>query len=1182
MLLFGCAAEVPPADTLFVLRSPRATGLEFINAIQEDDSSFNLVDYYYVYNGAGVAVGDVNGDSLPDVYFTGNMVSSRLYLNRGSLHFEDVTDEAAVATQGWSTGATFADVDGDGDLDLYVSRAGPHPAAGRTNLLFINEGADNATDAPRFSERAASFGLADTSHSTQAAFFDYDKDGDLDVFLLNHSNEPTPNRIRPLLTDGSAPDTDRLYRNDGDAGFTNVSTAAGIRYPGLSLGLTVSDLDGDGWEDVYVANDFMASDYVYLNNRDGTFSERGAELFKHYSYAAMGADIADINNDGWVDVAVVDMRPPDNEQQKRMAYPMNYDFFQWSLSEGYHPQYWRNTLQVSNGLNAAGRLTFSDVGQFAGVDATDWSWSPLFADFDNDGLLDLWITNGYRRAVIDMDFIGSFAKLQFRDGLEGSSQATREMARQMYDLARTDQVFRNKTPAGAAQAVSFDHVSDEWGITEAGFSNGAAYADFDRDGDLDMIVSRIDDAPAFFENRSVGTRSLIIYLRGAGLNTFGLGADVRIFCGGRMQHRHQSVTRGYQSSMDYAMHFGLGSCTSVDSLRVDWPDGSTQRLASIATNQALTLDQADAAPAQRMPRTPPTGLLAEAGASMGLSHRHREEAYDDFDRQRLLPHQHSRSGPGVAVGDVNGDGREDMYVGGAFRQPGRLFIQQHDGAFAGTAIVSEGKHFEEDTGALFFDADGDGDLDLYVASGSNEFQNRSPYLQDRLYLNDGRANFSLAADALPDLRTSTSCVRSADYDADGDLDLFVCGRLRPLAYPMPGRSYLLRNDGGTFADVTDEIAPQLREAGMVTDALWTDFDDDGRFDLMVVGEFMPIRFFRSGNNGFTDASTDTGLGPSVGWWNSIAAGDFDRDGDTDYVVGNLGLNSRFTASVDEPISVYARSFDFNGDIDPILTQFLQGEEVPVVSYDDFMGQLPGMKLAYPTYEMYATATIRQIFEPRQLEQALTYRATRFENSYIENLGSGLFRMDALPAAAQLSPLHGLVVDDVDGDGSLDLLAVGNFYGPEVITGRHDALVGLYLRGDGRGGFDAIPHAESGFFVDGDARGLAILRGKDGDPLYVATQNNDLLRTFVPARSASARGASQQVVSPRPLDVAADITYEDGATQRLELYYGSGYLSQSSRRFLVPGDAAKVTLYGSDGSMREIPAGAPTNLASAKP
>ncbi len=1188
VILGACATE-PSSDSLFRKHSPSETGLSFENTITEDTSTFNLVDYYYIYNGAGVAVGDVNGDQLPDLYFTGNQVSGELYLNRGDFQFERASDEAGIDHKGWATGATFADVNGDGHLDLYICRAGPHPPGKRANLLYINNGPESG-QAPTFTERAADYGIADTSASSQAAFFDYDKDGDLDLFLANHANDiSNPNRIRTRVTDGTGAGNDRLYENTGSGSsagtgsgsststagtFKDVTVEAGIVNDGMSLGLGVSDVNGDGWDDIYVANDFIAHDYLYVNNQDGTFTERGTDVLKHHSYAAMGTDLSDVNHDGRVDIMTVDMRPPDHEGQKRMSFPLEEASFQKALRTGYHPQYWRNTLQLNNGLNAQGKRTFSDIGHYAGVEATGWSWAPLLADFDQDGRRDLWITNGYRRAMIDLDFIDEYVNLQRQHGVKGAEGKVKQKANQMYPLDRTDRVYRNTGD------LQFDDVSEEWGITEPTFSNGAAYSDLDNDGDLDMVVSRIDQPAGLYENTVTDSTFLKIRLSSTSKNTRALGAELRLWCDGRLWHRHHSVTRGYQSSVGYPVHFGLGDCAVADSLRVTWPDGATQLRTEIPAGQTLHFRQEEATTGSVEAPSPPTDLLLQqVSAANGLDHRHREQNFNDFKRQRLLPHKHSRSGPGVAVGDVNDDGLEDVFIGGAYRDSGHLFLQQADGSFEERPIGNE-PHYPEDTAPLFFDADGDGDLDLYVAAGSSEFPSGSEHLQDRLYRNDGAGNFTLAPEALPDLTESTGSVTAADYDADGDLDLFVGGRLTPGRYPQPPRSYLLRNDTGSgsgtgtgsgsstgsvsFADVTQSRAPALERVGMVTSSLWTDFNTDGDIDLIVVGEFMPIRFFENTDDGFREVTDQTGLSHTTGWWNSITGGDFDRDGDTDYVVDNLGLNTRYEASPEQPVSLYAGDFDRNRSIDPILTHYVQGTEVPVHRRDALLTQMPQLRQQFSSYENYANASISDLLTKQQRQRATVRRATRFASSYLENQGDGQFEIRPLPTQAQLGPLYGLLSTDVTGDGHLDVLAVGNSYAPDVITGRHDALVGVLLRGDGTGHFEAISHRESGFFVDGDAKGLARLHGPNGTPTYVATQNDDSTEVF-----RRARGEAPRTITPKATEAYAEIVFPDSSVQRRELYYGAGYLSHSSRRLAVPKNASRVILHSYDGASRTV-------------
>ncbi|MFH5883372.1 VCBS repeat-containing protein [Halalkalibaculum sp. DA3122] len=1158
LLLIGCQKS-DTSTQLFQRLSPEQTGIHFSNDIEEN-SSLNMFELFYLYNGGGVAIGDINNDSLPDIFFSGNMVSNRLYLNKGDFKFEEITESAGLLDEGWSTGVNFVDINHDGYLDLYVCRSGKAPPEQRKNRLYINNG--DLT----FTERAEEFGIADTGYSTQSAFFDYDKDGDLDLYLLNHSNEELqPNRIKELVTDGSGTGNDRLYQNNGDGTFRDVTSEVGIVYPGMGLGLGISDLDNDGWEDIYVANDFLANDYLYINNKDGTFREVGSDALKHHSLSSMGSDLSDLNNDGWIDILVVDMLSPGYEKRRRMSDPMSYAYFERSLEAGYHPQYLRNMLQLNNGTTHEGTLSFSEIGQYAGVQATGWSWAPLAADFDNDGYRDLWITNGYLRGVVDEDLIRQRINLERRYGRERAREEISKALQNIYDYKRTDALYRNNGD------LTFEEKSGTWKSGNPTYSNGAAYADLNNDGTLDMVVNHINEKAGIYRNNGEGNNYLSVKLEGPDKNRYGLGTEIKLYCGDAVQTVKHNVSRGYQSSVEYPIHFGLGNCESVDSLRVIWPDGHSERLEKIVVNQQIAVDYNDAksGPVPSEKSTPP--LLTDVTEALNLDYKHNEMFYNDFVRQPLLPHKHSQMGPGLATADLNGDGLDDFYVTGSYDQSGSVFIQKADGSFSRKLISDdEASSTSEEMAPLFFDADGDGDRDLYVTSGSNEFFKGSKYYQDRLYLNDGQGNFTLARDALPEIRTSGSTVTAADYDRDGDLDLFVGGRLQPLGktqptgYPLPPRSHILRNDGGHFTDVTGKVARALEGLGMVTSALWTDFDNDGWRDLVLVGEFMEITFLKNREGKFEDVTDQTGLEHTSGWWNSIAGGDFDRDGDIDYVAGNLGLNTRLDASVSQPVTVYAKDFDRNRRLDPIITYYLNGTEYPIYKRDQLLEQIPSLRSRFPTYKEYAQTPFKEFFPDEGLEGAFVRKATRFESSYIENLGNGKFDIKPLPAKVQWAPLFGLEVRDMNGDQFLDVLAIGNSYAPEVITGRLDASVGTLLAGDGNGDFKPISHRKSGFFVDGDGKGLITLQSENGQLIYIASQNSDSLKVF-----EAVNPTPGTVLKPPASASHLMITYQDGSTEKRELYYGSGYMSQSTRKINLPENVKSVTLYNYEGEQQTL-------------
>ncbi|MCJ8164044.1 VCBS repeat-containing protein [Pontibacter sp. E15-1] len=1146
-LLSGCKQD--KGDHLFQLLPPEETGVTFSNTLPENDT-LNAIEYDYLYNGAGVAIGDVNNDGLQDIFFGGNMVSSRLYLNKGNMKFEDITEKAGVSTDRWVTGVAMADVNSDGYTDIYVCVAGPNKSADKPNMLFVNNGDGS------FTESASAYGVADVGYSTQAAFLDYDRDGDLDMYLLTNALENFPrNNSRMKKVNGQSLSTDRLYRNNGDNTFTNVSKEAGILIEGYGLGVGIADINNDGWPDIYAANDFITNDILYISNGDGTFTDRSRQYLKHQSWNAMGTDIADFNNDGLVDIVTVDMMPPDNQREKTMIAAGNYDRFRHNLTLGYQPQYIRNTLQLNNGNG-----TFSEVGQLAGIHRTDWSWAPLFADFDNDGNRDLLITNGYRKDVTNLDFIiYKRQEAQFGD----KAHQSKTMASLIKDLAGVkvhNYIYQN------TGNLSFTDKSVEWGLDAPSYTNGTAFADLDNDGDLDLVMNNIDEAAFIYRNTASALPDrhyLRVKLEGEAKNKAGLGTKLTLTSGGRQLYHDHSVYRGYKSTVENVVHFGLGKSTQADALEIVWPDGRRQTIRNIKADQVLTVRHADATtPAPEPAPAAPTALFqGQDSAATGISYRHQENDFVDFKLQPLLMQKYSQGGPGIAVGDVNGDGLEDFYVGGSSDTPGKLYLQQAAGTFKGVALPDGVTHGDE-MGVLLFDADSDGDLDLYVVSGGSEFKEGDPAYQDRLYSNNGKGNFILNPAALPDTRSSGSCVVAADYDQDGDLDLFVGGRVVPQRYPLPAKSYILQNNGGKFTDVTEKLCPALQQLGLVTAALWTDADQDGHTDLLLAGEWMPLTLFRNQGGKFVNATADTGLQEAVGWWNSLAAGDFDNDGDTDYIAGNFGLNSDYKASPTEPVTITAKDFDNNGSIDPVLGHYLLGQNYPAHPRDAMTDQMVSMRRKFTSFAAYAHIGYGELFTDDELAGAMVMQSTQLQSSYIENLGKGKFRIVPLPVQAQLAPVFGIAVNDYNHDGNLDLLLTGNNYGTEIQTGWYDASIGLYLQGDGKGHFAPVPVTKSGFFVDTDAKGIAELALPGGKRMVLSAANQGPLKTF--------RYMQEQAGIPlAPTDAWAAVTLRDGRKVRQEFYHGSGYLSQSSRTLFIPAGAQTVMLYDFTGKGRKL-------------
>ncbi|MBS0000060.1 MAG: VCBS repeat-containing protein [Cyclobacteriaceae bacterium] len=1079
LIFISCCKQ---KDELFTLISNERTGIKFRNVIEETEN-FNHLHYSYLYNGAGVSIGDINNDGLSDIYFTGNLAASRLYLNKGNFKFEDITAKAGVsARETWNNGANMADINGDGFLDIYVCSSTDGRPEYRKNLLFINNG--DLT----FSEKAGEYGIDDAAYSTHSAFFDYDKDGDLDLFTLNHSVDSYAmfnERSAGYKHEPSARYGHKLFRNDG-AFFTEVTREAGIisNVINFGLGIAVADFNNDRWPDIYICNDYYEQDYLFINQKDGTFSEQLEEYFSHVSFSSMGCDAADINNDGYIDLFTLDMLPEDNIEQKLVEGPHNYEKFKLLETRGFYHQTTRNMLQLNN----HGKY-FTEIGQYAGVFSTNWSWSPLLFDYDNDGLKDIFITNGYGKNNTHMDVIMMLVEDAVVQQRGGQGMNDIDFVNQVPPTILKNYMFRNNGD------LTFSDVKDQWGFDKKTLSNGAAYGDLDNDGDMDLVISNVNDYAFVYRNNSdkiTGNHYLKIKLIGSGFNTGGIGARIDITCKDRVYTQEFMPSRGYMSSMDHAIIFGLGSATHVDTLRIIWPDLRVQEITNIEAGQVITLKNENAYQKELQDPSPHDQIFrALHGDTLG-NFKHQENDYNDFRDQPLLPYLLSTQGPFLAKGDVDNDGHEDIFIGGSKGFPGKLYIHDGNGSFEQQEMTCFEKDATcEDLGARFIDVDMDKDLDLYVVSGGNEFTISSSNLQDRLYLNDGKGSFSKAENHLPEMISSGSCVKSADMDNDGDPDLFIGGRLTPGLYPIAPRSYLLENDGkGHFRDVTKIKNEGLEYPGMVTDAIWADINGDGFPDLILVGEWMPVRIFLNTGSEFHEIMDQKLMENSFGWWNRIVSADFDQDGDPDFVLGNFGLNSELSASVGEPVRIYAQDFDNDGSLDAVIGHYNNGKNYPIYSKDDLAAKINGIHDKYPDYKSYADQTISDIFSEEALQKALELKATNFSSSYLENKGNNQFELTSLPMQAQLSPVYGIQTGDFNQDGHLDLILAGNFYGFRIKFGHYDANKGLLLLGDRHGNFKEVPNHVSGLLLDGEVRDIKMINLSPDKDMLIFLLNND--------------------------------------------------------------------------------------------
>ena len=1164
--------------TLFQQISSTHSGITFNNTIAENDS-INPLDIVNIYNGGGVGIGDFNNDGLQDIYFTGNRVANKLYINKGDFKFEDVTEKAGVGGMGrWGRGVSIIDINNDGLADIYVCNTIYKDSLLRRNLLYINQGADK-DGVPHFKEMAKEYGLDVNVQSTMAAFFDYDNDGNLDMYLtVNEANEHYYPNVFGSKDKGLIPSMGRLYHNEWDAKlnhpvFKDVSAKAGIKYQGFGHAATIVDINRDGWKDIYVSNDFLSSNLLYINNHDGTFTDRSKEYFKHTSFNAMGQDIVDINNDGLADVFELDMNPEDNYRKKMMLGPNSYQSIQSFDLFGYQYQYVRNTLQINQGPrvlqnDTIGSPAFGEIGFMSGTAQTDWSWTPVITDFNNDGFRDIIITNGFPKDLTDHDFM-TYRQNAFAIG------SKKQVLDQIPSVKIHNYAYQNNGD------LTFKDETTDWGLNIPTFSNGAVYADLNNDGAMDMIINNINDEALIYKNTSrdkdtANTNYIQLKFKGDAhnLNGFGAWADI-YYDNGKHQVAENNPYRGYLSTNQNIAHFGLGKIRVLDSIVIRWPNGKKQILQQVKANRLITVNIADAKQAYvwDSPKTADKTLFTEVTKAKGVNFVHNEKDFVDFNIQKLLPHKLSDYSPALAVGDIDGNGLDDIIVGGNSIYPAQVFLQQQNGAFVQHAFAAEQNTFSniKDEGMLLFDANGDGKLDLYIAHGGYQNAPNDSTYQDKLYLNDGKGNFKPDNNALPINHASKLCVRAFDYNKDGKPDLFVSGRVDPWNYPKPVSSCILRNDSKNgvvkFTDVTAEVAPALKNIGLVCDALFTDYDNDGWPDLVLAGEWMPMTFLKNDHGIFKNTTQSTGIAGRTGWWNSVVAGDFRHTGRMDYIVGNVGQNTLYKASEQYPVYITANDFDKNGQYNAFTSIFLPDvngvkKEFPAVGREDILKEMISIKKRYTNYKSYAVATMDEVITPEMRKGALRLKSNTSQSCYIRNDGNGKFTMIPLPNQAQISAINGMVVDDFDGDGNLDVMINGNDYGTEVGVGRYDALNGLMLKGDGKGGFTPQSILQSSIYIPGDGKALVKLQNNKGGYMLAASQNRGALKLFQ-------LKTNTHNIKLLPDDESAIITYNNGKKEKQEFYYGSSFLSQSGRFFTVGNNVKSVVVTNGEGQSRSV-------------